>query len=545
MVGGDSTDHRNDTTRQFGGGASDIFDLCVVPALLRRSAFVPRRGGPPGESGRPPPGLELLSERARGEPPVGQPKIQVPRAHAQETAGSRRGTASSQPPLSRLDDSIHHRNIGPSVPYRLRHGGASLEVFTAYRDVTGVQKRPLGTTSLREGCPPIAPNAFSSRTSVVRGLSLKFGSAAVGQLQNGVRNATEAVLLLLGSEVALMARQWKRTVSWSTLTCLAVWRQSQVHQALAQMALQRRVRGLSRSRRTGVASYSPSMDETNLAYKHGAPQPNIPMIIELTNFSKDLWGHEVWALLSPSRPGRDARPQRIRDLPNEACEGDHRHIPHLSFTDKRPWSITSDCRPRDYVEQVTQVLKNSLHNDRCCVENPLLLEDPIGSILTSKRVFSDSGFCTSPRAMDAEPQKNGKGRQRRSWKVTVNCKRTETTLQVRRLTLTGSCVQVTHQRTYCTSYENSCRRLGTYVRVFQEGTSSRTCLTTSPTGKTRKCKTNVWIKRMKWLLTQQDSDQVTGVSAVHDQKDLDIQWRPTISPFYRREWDKPRFHDPT
>ena len=51
------------------------------------------------------------------------------------------------------------------------------------------------------------------------------------------------------------------------------------------------------------------------------------------------------------------------NLPHKACDGGHRFIPHLSLTDKRPWSITSDYRPRDYVEQVTQVLNKSLHNN--------------------------------------------------------------------------------------------------------------------------------------------------------------------------------------
>ena len=45
------------------------------------------------------------------------------------------------------------------------------------------------------------------------------------------------------------------------------------------------------------------------------------------------------------------------NLPNKACDGGHRYIPHLSLTDKRPWSITSDFRPRDCAEQVAQVLK--------------------------------------------------------------------------------------------------------------------------------------------------------------------------------------------
>ena len=45
--------------------------------------------------------------------------------------------------------------------------------------------------------PQFAPNAVSSRTSMVRGLSPKSGSAAVGSLRDGVRTATEEVVLFL------------------------------------------------------------------------------------------------------------------------------------------------------------------------------------------------------------------------------------------------------------------------------------------------------------------------------------------------------------
>ena len=95
------------------------------------------------------------------------------------------------------------------------------------------------------------PNAFSSRAWMVRGLSRKVGSAAVGSLRDGVRTAKEEMMSFLGSGGALMARQWKRTRSWSTLMRLAFGRQLQVYQALAQTALQRHVRGLLRLRRIG------------------------------------------------------------------------------------------------------------------------------------------------------------------------------------------------------------------------------------------------------------------------------------------------------
>ena len=60
--------------------------------------------------------------------------------------------------------------------------------------------------------PQLLPNALSSRTEMVRGLSPKGGSAAVGSLRDGVRTATEEITLLLGSGAALMARQWDAVV---------------------------------------------------------------------------------------------------------------------------------------------------------------------------------------------------------------------------------------------------------------------------------------------------------------------------------------------
>ena len=56
-------------------------------------------------------------------------------------------------------------------------------------------------------------------------------------------------------------------------------------------------------------------------------------------------------------------------------------------------------------------------------------------------------------------------------KVTVA--EAEQTLQVSRLTLNGVLVQVTHRCTYCTSCNNSCRKPGTTLRMFQTGSSSR------------------------------------------------------------------------
>ena len=65
------------------------------------------------------------------------------------------------------------------------------------------------------------------------------------------------------------------------------------------------------------------------------------------------------------------------------------------------------------------------------------------------------------------------GTEGRSSHATVTIARTETTLQVSRLTLNGTCVQEAHQYKHCRSYKDSCWRLGTHLRVFQTGSSSR------------------------------------------------------------------------
>ena len=62
------------------------------------------------------------------------------------------------------------------------------------------------------------------------------------------------------------------------------------------------------------------------------------------------------------------------------------------------------------------------------------------------------------------------------------------------------------------------RRPGTQQRVFQTGSSSRACSTTSPTGKGIRCKISVQFKREKWLLTMHGSELVLGVLVVQDQK---------------------------
>ena len=99
-------------------------------------------------------------------------------------------------------------------------------------------------------------------------------------------------MLLLDSGAALMARQWKRTRSWSTLTYLAFGRQPQVYQALAhtvRYGLEEAKYGLAGL----VSSYSPSTLATVArSLLAAAPRANVPVIIELANFSENPRKHE-------------------------------------------------------------------------------------------------------------------------------------------------------------------------------------------------------------------------------------------------------------
>ena len=256
----------NEVIRLGNLAAAPATALTFALCLRSPEALVSRPGGVPSASGRPSQVLEHPSAHPR---PVGQPRVQVPRAYAHETPGSGRGAGSSRPPLSRLDGSVYHRSMQSAV--REARSASALPVTTGRRVPRSfcrlsrrdgsAEKGPLGqlqwAMSVREGCPhpTTAPSAFVLRASVVRGLSPKVGSAAAGLLWNGVRNATEEIIPLLGSGAALMARQWKCTRSWSTLTCLAFGRQSGVTSFGAD-ALQRHVRGLSRSRRRGGLALS-------------------------------------------------------------------------------------------------------------------------------------------------------------------------------------------------------------------------------------------------------------------------------------------------
>ena len=134
-----------------------------------------------------------------------------------------------------LDDAV---DVASEILAAVAHEwtGISMETKECLRAVQTC--RGWHRLNLAKSHPTIASNAFSSRTSKVRGLSQKVGSAAVCSLQNGATEEKDS--------------SWaaKRTRSSNTtLSFLAFGRQSQMCRALAQTALQRHVRGLLRSRR--------------------------------------------------------------------------------------------------------------------------------------------------------------------------------------------------------------------------------------------------------------------------------------------------------
>ena len=208
---------------------------------------------------------------------------------------------------------------------------------------------------------------------MIRGLSPKFCSAAVGSLRNGVRAAT-------GNNTPLGQRSRVEGSTMETHSLLECPHVSGVRTPVAGVF---GADSLAAPRLAElVASYSPSMDEiSHRASTTGclsarsllaaALRPSVP-VIELTSFSENLREHEFGCWLhrqDVQLPCAYGGPRRVlvvliglnlrRNLPNKACDDGHR--PHLSLTEKRPWSTTSDCRPREYVEQ--QVLKKSLHNN--------------------------------------------------------------------------------------------------------------------------------------------------------------------------------------
>ena len=190
-------------------------------------------------------------------------------------------------------------------------------------------------------------------TSVVRGLSPKVSSAALAADRCPQSDRGKNTPFRQRSRVDGSA-----TRSWSTFTCLALRRQSQVYQALAQTALQRHVRGLFRCRIVGGLVYSIDGQKFSSVQARLVPfarsllaaalRPSVPVIIVLTNFSENLREHEFGFWLhrqdeqlttcalsangGPPCPGGDARLLRVRKSSKRSLYGcGHRHIPHLSL----------------------------------------------------------------------------------------------------------------------------------------------------------------------------------------------------------------------
>ena len=115
-------------------------------------------------------------------------------------------------------------------------------------------------------------------------------------------------------------------------------------------------------------------------------------------------------------------------------------------------------------------------------------------------VFSDSVFSTSPGALNSVSASKSGEQEPEAVMKSDTCKKTETTLQVCRLTLNGTCVRVTHVCKYCTSCKDSCWRhepdnLPDRIIVFASMLNDMT------NWRVRKFKSNVWLKRVKWLFT--------------------------------------------
>ena len=200
-------------------------------------------------------GHELQIECVRREPLVGQSPIKGSTSLCSRKSGfgARRCLFSTSVisigrPYAACN--LRLEMFGPPVLYQLRHGDASQEVFIFTACLATRWSSFKRTTSLREGClhATIAPNAFSSRTSVVRGLSPKVGSSAVRLAakrcpQRDRRNNTP-----LGQR---SPGDWTRCFKlWRRRPCSAM---SEACYRLAEL----------------VASYSPSTDRISSTFEHG------------------------------------------------------------------------------------------------------------------------------------------------------------------------------------------------------------------------------------------------------------------------------------
>ena len=184
------------------------------------------------------------------------------------------------------------------------------------------------------------------------------------------------IVILLGSGAALMARQWKRTRAWECIHVCCVRApgaglsngSATPHQT---PMWSRTIGGLILSNNDGrnisgvqarLAAYGRS--------RSGVSPPAQRLLDHRTHeFLREPAEARVWVLASPSRRVPDyLRPSLVPavmlghnvsgNLTNTVCDGGLCHIPHLSLTDERPWSIT-DYRPRENVEQVQQRCKKN------------------------------------------------------------------------------------------------------------------------------------------------------------------------------------------
>ena len=149
-------------------------------------------------------------------------------------------------------------------------------------------------------------------------------------------------------------------------------------------------------------------------------------------------------------------------------------------------SILIGCLLEDEQEGEPVIVRDEQFSDEGLTDdewkNHVLLEETIGSMVTAK-----SACLLRLGALDPTSASN-KGKESIKCHEKVTIATTDTTLQVRQLTLNGTCVLVTRLCKHCMSCKNSFRRPGTNLKVFQTGSSSRACSTTSPTGKVGRCR---------------------------------------------------------
>ena len=109
------------------------------------------------------------------------------------------------------------------------------------------------------------------------------------------------------------------------------------------------------------------------------------------------------------------------------------------------------------------------------MKNHLLLEEPIGTVVTTNvHVFQTQ--CSAQFMGAVDPISASKiWEEKAKHGVKSNNGKNRNDIASQSMTLNGTCVLVTCLVKYSKSYKVSCRRLGTNLRVFQTGSSSRAC----------------------------------------------------------------------